>query len=310
MAKDKDVLSWDLFLEGFSKRKEFPPTEFGLYDRLVAATRNFFCVVGVGAFRLGYLLVISKTLLPSMASMPDNSYDEFTWFLNTLRRVLERLYGSRVAIVEHGMCACVGGLDRAHVHIIPFPKDVSDFDICGATDAALIDRRAGIEGVVYDGYRFVNIHDIRQILESADPGDYTLEGVQLSFDSLNSPYSIQGYPGTLVNHIMTGGHYVYFDSGTLDSSFLTTVDLSTQLGREIVLRTSLSKDTDLATYHQKVSRKNPHAELWRWQEFAFVENILKSLADVAVELQSLESDGDAFKYDYKCFAGESPILTT
>ena len=302
MTEGKDVLSWDLFLEGFSKRKRFPPTEFELYDRLVAATRNFFCVVGVGAFRPGYLLVISKKLLPSMASLPDNSYDEFAWFLHTLRNMLEKVYGSRVAIFEHGMCACVGGLDRAHVHLMPLSRGVSDPEICGAIDAALLHRRAGVEGVVYDGYRFVNIDDIRQILESAEPDDYTLEGVQLSFDSLHSSYPIQGYPENLVNHVMSGGHYVYFDSDSLGSSFLTTADMNTQLGREIVFRASLANDTDLATYHQKVFRKNPHAALWRWQEFAFIENILKTLADVAVELESLETNDQALQYDYKNFA--------
>ena len=41
----KDMLSWELFLEGAKKRKNFPPDKVDAFNRLIAYTKNYFAIV-------------------------------------------------------------------------------------------------------------------------------------------------------------------------------------------------------------------------------------------------------------------------
>ena len=64
------------------------------------------------------------------------------------------------------MCACVGGLDRAHLHLMPIDETTKKNDIMEAVNRVLSNRKAGINFVEYNNYKLENIHDINQIFES------------------------------------------------------------------------------------------------------------------------------------------------
>ena len=62
-----DVLSWEKFYDSSRKRNTYPPKEMDLYNRLVAHSENFFAISAIGPFTEGYLLIVTKKLLPSFA---------------------------------------------------------------------------------------------------------------------------------------------------------------------------------------------------------------------------------------------------
>jgi len=71
-----DVLSWEKFLNETSKEKSYPPKKIDLYNRLVAHTDNFFVIAAIGAFVPGYLMIITKELLPSFSLIKDKNLEE------------------------------------------------------------------------------------------------------------------------------------------------------------------------------------------------------------------------------------------
>ena len=64
------------------------------------------------------------------------------------------------------MCACIGGLDRAHLHLMSIPKKTTKKNLINAINQVLYNRKAGIKFVEYNNYKLENIHDINQIFES------------------------------------------------------------------------------------------------------------------------------------------------
>ena len=117
-----DVLSWNKFLEQSLLENTYPPSKIKLYNRLVAHTDNFFIIAAIGAFVPGYLMLVSKKLIPSLALVEDSQVDELKWLIQKCSNALSKTYSKNVTIFEHGMCACIGGLDRAHLHIMPMNK--------------------------------------------------------------------------------------------------------------------------------------------------------------------------------------------
>jgi len=77
----KDVLSWEKFYEGSINRETYPPKKVELFNRLVAHTNNFFLIAAIGAFSPGYLMLISKKLMPSLSSIDDDQIDELKWLI-------------------------------------------------------------------------------------------------------------------------------------------------------------------------------------------------------------------------------------
>ena len=74
-----DALSWDKFLEVTLKEKIFPPKKIDLFNRLLAHTDNFFIIAAIGAFVPGYVMIVSKKMIPSFALIEDNQLNELNW---------------------------------------------------------------------------------------------------------------------------------------------------------------------------------------------------------------------------------------
>ena len=79
---------------------------------------------------------------------------------------INKKYNRNTVFFEHGMCACIGGLDRAHLHLMSIPKKTTKKNLINAINQVLYNRKAGIKFVEYNNYKLENIHDINQIFES------------------------------------------------------------------------------------------------------------------------------------------------
>ena len=282
----QDALSWDLFLSGSKKRSSYPPKEIDLVNRLVCHTQNFFVVGAIGAFVPGYLMIISKKLISSYALLERNSLEEFYWLINQVSKSIEKTYKKKVVLFEHGMCACVGGLDRAHLHIMPVDKSSTDNEVVEAVNRVLSNRKAGINFVEFNNHTFENIHDINQIMETSDKSKYKINGKLLKFKDLQNLNSNE-WPLSAFDHVKKGGHYVFFKSDTKDTSFLTTQNFQTQFGREVVYEIVKYKNQDFKKKIDQILKENSYSNVWRWQEFFFKENIYQTMLDLIPELNEV-----------------------
>ena len=291
----KDVLSWEKFNEETNKEKKYPPENIELYNRLVASTENFFVIAAIGAFVPGYVMIITKKLLPSLALIEDNQKGELDWLINILSNSIGEVYKKKITMFEHGMCACIGGLDRAHLHIMPISNEVDDNTIIKSIDKTLIRRRSGISSVEVDGYKFENIHDITEIINGSDKNSYKIHGEQLSHNDIKN-LDVTNWPFSTRKQVLKGGHYVFFKSPSSSSSFLTDKNFQTQLGREIVFEIEKISNPIISKLNEKILKKNIYANIWKWQEFSFQENILQTMKDLIDPLEKVLKGEKKFNF--------------
>ena len=296
-----DVLSWERFYNNSKKRNSYPPKETDLFNRLVAHSKNFFAISAIGPFTEGYLLIITKKLLSSFALIEDDKIDEMNWFIKSIAKAIEETYSRNTVIFEHGMCACVGGLDRAHLHLMTIDKKISNQTLINSINKVLYKRKAGIEYVEYNGYRLENIHDINQIMNSNEKSSYKIFGKQLTYDDIKDDLDHKKWPKSAREHVDKGGHYVYFNNDSHSSSFLTDKNFNTQLGREILFEVEINSNDKLKNFHDKTVKQNPYANVWKWQEFPFKENISKTMLDIAPSLLKIKNLPDAKFYKFETF---------
>ena len=293
----KDVLSWEQFHEETLKEAIYPPKKIDLYNRLIASTDNFFVIAAIGAFVPGYVMIVAKKLISSLALIEDNQLDELKWLIKTMSTAVSEAYNKDVAIFEHGMCACIGGLDRAHLHIMPISKSVNDDTIKECINAVLIRRRAGITSVEVEDYKFENIHDITEIMNGSEEDSYKINGKQLYYDDIKANLDISNWPFSTRPLVLKGGHYVFFKTSSSSSSFLTDKNFQTQFGREIVFEVVKKINSSIKEMNQRILEKNNYANIWKWQEFAFKENIYKTMNALIFPLTKLYKTED--KYNFK-----------
>ena len=160
----KDQLSWEDFYDE-SKDRVSLPNKINEFNRLVAHTKNFFIISGYGAFTPGYLLVISKNFMPSFGLIQQNQLSELNFVIKLIKEAINQELNRNSVVFEHGMCACIGGLDRAHIHIMSIPKESSEKTISDSIDLTLYNRKAGIEYIEHKNYKLQNLHDINYIYE-------------------------------------------------------------------------------------------------------------------------------------------------
>ena len=77
----EDVLSWERFFNESKKRNFYPPKEIEMFNRLVLHTNNFFVIAAIGAFTPGYLMLVTKKLLPSLSLIDDEQLNELKWLI-------------------------------------------------------------------------------------------------------------------------------------------------------------------------------------------------------------------------------------
>ncbi len=273
----KDQLSWEEFLKKTPKNKKIK--EINEFNRLIAHTKNLFVISGYGAFTKGYLVIITKELLPSYGLINDEIKKELDFLIKICRDFISKTYSRKSTIFEHGMCACVGGLDRAHLHIMSINNNSTEKTLKSSINQALFNRKAGIRSIKFKKYKLENLHDINQLYEEAvrNINEYQIEGKLLEIKDIRN-LEYKNWPKITLNHIRKGGHYVYFESDFENASFLTTNNFQTQLGREIVYINENFIDDKFKKAMTNIN-KNNFVNTWQWQNYMFEENIVETLHD-------------------------------
>ncbi len=270
-----DQLSWDKFLEKSKENKNI--NEITDFNRLIAHSKNFFLISGYGAFKEGYFLLITKDFIPSYGLIPDDQIEELNYMIHLTKKIISSNLKKKSIVFEHGMCACIGGLDRAHLHIMSLSENTNKTSLTKAINQTLYNRKAGIKYIKYNNYKLENIHDINQLFnESKSSKDIKVYGKLLSINSLKN-LSPKKWPLNTLSHITKGGHYVFFKSEYEESSFLTKHNFQTQFGREVAYNNELIIDKDFRNLCSDLIKENSYLEVWKWQNYKFEKNILKTI---------------------------------
>ena len=270
---DEDVLAWELFYNGAKKRKLQMPKKPTLDNRLILSTDNFFVIAGLGTFAPAYFLIITKSLYTSFAQLSDKEIIEYSWLINILKESINKNYNLDAALFEHGMCSCAGGLDHAHVHMMPLPKKIDETNLKKILNTILKKRAAGIKKIEFKNNILDNVHDISTIINFSE--DFKIiDGKLLQNEDLNN-FSLD-FKETR-KKLLLQEQYIYFKN--LDSSFgfCTNHHLGTQFGREIVYEVFFNHDSNYKDNFNQLSRSNPTKLIWRWQDYLFEKNILSTM---------------------------------
>ena len=275
MQEPIDQLSWTEFLKNSQERRD-PLKTVEKYNRLIIHSKNFFVISGYGAFTPGYMLIVTKKLIPSYGLIESEQKNELDFLILQLQNLIKNNFKRKSVVFEHGMCACVGGLDRAHLHVMSISSKSNDVSLKKAINDTLYSRKAGIEHILYNNYKLENLHDINQIYETIEKNNSTanIEVVGKIY-KLNNIKNLdeKKWPLITMDHIMKGGHYVYFKSDYSNVSFLTTNNFQTQYGREVVFNNANNLDSNFSS---KFNIDNSD-HLWKWQNLMCEENILETI---------------------------------
>ena len=289
---NKDQLSWEEFYKQCNGRSSLP-VKVDEFNRLVAHTKNFFVISGYGAFTPGYLLIISKDFIPSYGLVEKSQLDELNFLIRIIKQTINNELERQSVVFEHGMCACIGGLDRAHIHIMSIPKNTKQKNLIDSIESVLYNRKAGIEYIEYNNYKLQNIHDINHIYEDLiskknHNEEFKIVGKLFEIKDIQN-LSVNNWPLITFEHINKGGHYVYFKSDFEESSFLTTNNFQTQFGREVVFQNELILNGDFKKIVKNLEENNKNLNVWRWQHHIFESEILKSMKVAKVGLNKLKN---------------------
>jgi len=301
-----DQLNWEMFNINSSLDLNNLPKKCEPFNRLICHTTNFFVIAGYGSFNEGYLMLISKNLISSFALIPETLINEFLWLKNFITNVLISSYSNYdIAIFEHGMCACLGGLDRAHLHFMPY-KSSNNSTLKTAIDNTLARRRTGIKSVIFENKKFFKAEDIDMFLhtqsKSHNQYDFQIEGHQFTFNDIKSNYRYDKYPLVLSGHDSTP--YIFFECAEERYSFITTVNIETQFGREIVFNIDYNNIQSINELikNNKIKTKYENNFLWRWQDFKFEKNIINTLHLLSKYINLNCKDSYNRKYDFYSFS--------
>ncbi len=297
----KDQLSWDDFYKE-SKNRSSLPTKIKEFNRLVAHTKNFFIISGYGAFTPGYLLIITKNFIPFFGGIHKTELDELNFTIKIVKESINNELNRKSVVFEHGMCACIGGLDRAHIHIMSIHNKSNKKSLTDAINLVLYNRKVGIEYIEYNDYRLQNIHDINHIYEDI----VTKKVKNIDFKVVGKLFKIKDiknlpekkWPLITLDHVKKGGHYVYFKSDFDSSTFLTIQNFETQFGREIVFQNELIFNKVFKKKVNELQNKNKNLNIWRWQHYIFKKEILASMKIAKASLTKLK---EKYHEDYDKF---------
>lgn len=93
-------------------------------EHILYESKNFYVVPGLGAFFDGYVMIVPKAHIMSIAEVNEEIFDEFLQVLNDWRFILESVYQKKIFVFECGSGQNGGGkhatsIVHAHVHLAP-----------------------------------------------------------------------------------------------------------------------------------------------------------------------------------------------
>ena len=239
-------------------------------------------------------------MIPSFGLIDAKNLDELNFLIKIIKIYFKEKYNKNSVLFEHGMCACVGGLDRAHMHIMSLNNNTSKISLTNSINKVLFKRKIGIEYIKFGKYKLENVHDINQFMDDksiSDKQDYEVKGNVLDLRDLKN-LDFNKWPIITLNHIKKGGHYVYFKSDYSKCSFLTTLNFQTQFGREVVYENEIALSEKFKSQIDKISNENPLLEVWKWQNVMFEDNIIQTVNTARYNLKKYVSK---FLSEYKEF---------
>ena len=197
---------------------------------------------------------------------------------------IKKKYKKNSVIFEHGMCACIGGLDRAHLHVMSIDKNTTKNTLKDSINKVLYKRKVGINFVEYNKYKLENIHDINQILDSENKKNYKINGKISKINNIKN-LPTNKWPFITLNHIKKGGHYVFLKTDFDSASFLTTSNFQTQFGREVIYENEIITNNKFKKKIRLLQKENIHIELWKWQNSMFEKNIIDTINHARKEMK-------------------------
>ncbi len=296
-----DQLSFKDFLKESSKESIIAKAK--PFNRLIAHSKNYFIVSGYGAFTPGYQIIITKEFIPSFGLVEEENLDELQFLIKISKEFINKKYQKKSVIFEHGMCACIGGLDRAHLHVMSVNNQTSEKSLIDSIDRTLYKRKAGIEYITFNNFKLHNFHDINHFIENSKDDEtkkFEIKGKILKIDDIKN-LSFKQWPKITLDHIQKGGHYVFFKSDYDSSSFLTTNNFQTQFGRQVVYENEIKLDQLFNDKIKKIKSKNEFLQIWRWQNCMFETEIIQTVntsKSAYKELQKSYKD-EYEKFDFK-----------
>tara|TARA_B100000989_G_scaffold298782_1_gene289798 strand:- start:701 stop:1615 length:915 start_codon:yes stop_codon:yes gene_type:complete len=283
----EDQLSWDQFNKNSNLSLINLPIKSEPFNRLILHTNNFFVIAGYGAFNPGYVMLVSKKLIPSFANINREKLDEFTWLKNFLDKILTEVFDDTSNLIfEHGMCACLGGLDRAHLHFLSC-KNINKKNLLNAINLSLSRRRTGIKSCTFEGIKYNNIEDIDSLIFNIDDENkIAFEGYQYKFEDIKTDYKTEEYPLNLKPLIKTGNPYIFFESKINEYSFITLEHIDTQFGREVSFNVQYYDNEQIKIFMKEnnIELNKDYKFFWRWQDFYFEKNILETIKKLAIHI--------------------------
>ena len=169
-------------------------------------------------------------------------------------------------------------------------ENIDDNLVKECINKTLISRKAGISSIEIKGCKLENIHDIAEIMNSSDSHSYKVNGKQLVYEDICSDFDINNWPISTKKHVQNNGQYVYFKTNSPSTSFLTNKSFHTQLGRQIVFEIEKETSSDIKNMSKEILKKNIYANIWKWQEFSFKENMLATMNDLIPALSDIKND--------------------
>jgi len=300
MNKHDDILSWESFNTNSKKLNKNLPSKVELYNRLIYHTKNFFVIAGYGSFNEGYLLIISKSNISSFSHLEKNCLDEFKWLKEFLSKILKKIYNKKISIFEHGMCSCAGGLDHAHLHLMPITNIESNAQFIQVVNDTLKRRVAGVHKIKYGDHYFSNPHDISTIIHIGKKNDYQIvEGRLLNIEDLQSNKKLQSYPEDTSNAVKEENQYIYFEVFENNYNFYTLESLGTQFGRELCYNLELCNNKNFFESSKNSFMNNPNKLIWRWQDYIFKDKILLTIKELSRNKDYFGEKNNIQAYEFK-----------
>ena len=293
-----DQLSFQDFLKESIKENKI--TKAKPFNRLIAHSKNFFIVSGYGAFTPGYQIIITKEFIPSFGLVEEENLEELQFLIKISKEYINKEYNKKSVIFEHGMCACIGGLDRAHLHVMGVNDKTSEKTLTDSIDRTLYKRKAGIEYITFNNFKLHNFHDINHFIENSKNDEtkkFEIKGKILKLNDIKN-LSPNEWPKVTLKHITKGGHYVFFKSDYDNSSFLTTNNFQTQFGRQVVYENEIKLDNIFNEKIKKIKSKNEFLQIWRWQNCMFESEIIQTVNSGKIRFKELEK---SYKKEYEKF---------
>jgi diadenosine tetraphosphate (Ap4A) HIT family hydrolase len=122
--RDSDSCRFCIILTNNDLNKKEHNNPLPIYDTILYETTNFIVVPALGALVSGYLMIVSRNHMHSMACITRSEMDELNDLIEFLREKILRCFNVSPILFEHGSAlGCVNKsaccIEHAHLHLVP-----------------------------------------------------------------------------------------------------------------------------------------------------------------------------------------------